>query len=162
MRMFFNNFCCVCVFVHLCSLVYSLLFQLYNFVPSIHSFVRYSLFTGHRLCFLMKYSSHNHTPKNKPGQQRMLVMPRAKSLHPAHEARLQARCRRACLQHAWLHRIIVLFPWCEALLCHKITTLIHLLRGGVPPCVSLIESHLACCLGPEMCLEEFKHLVYTI
>jgi hypothetical protein len=28
-----------------------------RFVPSIHSSVWYSLFTGHRLCFLIKYSS---------------------------------------------------------------------------------------------------------
>jgi hypothetical protein len=37
MRMFCNNFCSVCVSVHLCSLVYSLLFELYDFVPSIHT-----------------------------------------------------------------------------------------------------------------------------
>ncbi len=34
-----------------------LLSHLYGFVPSIHSSVWYSLFTGHRLCFLIKYSS---------------------------------------------------------------------------------------------------------
>jgi hypothetical protein len=39
MRVFCNNFCSVCVSIHLCSLVYSLLFELYDFVPSIHSSV---------------------------------------------------------------------------------------------------------------------------
>ncbi len=57
MRVFCNNFCSVCISVHLCSLVYFVLFQLYDFVPSIHNSVWYSLFTGHRLCFLIKCSS---------------------------------------------------------------------------------------------------------
>ncbi len=39
MRVFCNNFCSLRVSVHLCSLVYSLLFQLYDFVPSTHSSV---------------------------------------------------------------------------------------------------------------------------
>jgi hypothetical protein len=34
MRVFCNDFCSVCVSVHLCFFVYSLLFQLYDFVPS--------------------------------------------------------------------------------------------------------------------------------
>jgi len=34
----------------------------------------------------------------------------------------------------------------------EIITQNDLLRGAVPPRVSLLESHLACCMGPEMCL----------
>ena len=58
MRVFCNNFCSVCVCVHLCSLskcilshvslVYSLLLQLYGFV-SFYTQLRLILFTGHRL-----------------------------------------------------------------------------------------------------------------